>query len=216
MKILAISDMHGDLSCVMRLLSETSWDLVLCCGDWGDPDQLSKSECEKLLEVARIYSVFGNHDDLSLLRQLRNRDGSPVLLTNGVRVAFRDVTILGVSGIWAKSHRLPWYVTDEDVEGYAGSSERPDILITHGCAIGLNDLTPTNRRGGQLCFTRLFSALEPRVHICGHLHRMQVRRLKSGAWAANAGSAASGDYLVITTPPGDWDVTEGHTGPNGS
>ena len=208
MKILAISDMHGDLSPAKRLLSERNWDLVLCCGDWGDPNQVTERDFQELLDLARIHTVFGNHDDRELLERLGNRDGSPLLLENAVGMDFQGLTIVGISGIWAKSHRLPWYVTDEDVASLGKTSPKPDILITHCCAVGLNDLTPTNRHGGHLCLTELFAALGPRVHISGHLHRAQVRQLKSSAWVANTGSTRDGDYLIITNVSDDWSVEQ--------
>jgi len=210
MRILVISDMHGDLANVRRLLTEATWDLVLCCGDWGDPGQLADVEYENILDLATIYTVFGNHDDIDTLKRLRNRDGSAVLLQDGKPTKAKGVTIVGVSGIWAKSHRLPWYVTDEDIASYGPFVESVDILMTHGCAIGLNDLTPGGGRGGHRQFTELFAGIQPRVYVCGHLHRAQARRLKSGPWVANAGNTAEGDYLAVTASPEEWQVERGH------
>jgi uncharacterized protein len=210
MKILAVSDMHGDLSPVRRLLESVSADVLLCCGDWGDPGQLTREDYQGLLDLVPVYTVYGNHDDVDLLADLRNRDGSRILLENGLPVKFRDVTLMGISGIWAKSHAKPWYVTDEEVLDYASSaSVGVDILMTHGCAIGLNDLTPSNTHGGQRCFSEAHRIVLPHVYICGHLHRADVRQLKSGAWVANVGQTTKGDYIAISTPPEEWRVEQG-------
>ena len=55
-----------------------------------------------------------------------------------------------------------------------------DILLTHGCPIGLADLTPTGRHGGQRCFLEAYKTIMPRLHLCGHLHVAQERTLKDG------------------------------------
>ena len=40
MKILAISDLHGDLRLATKAAHDSRPDLLLCCGDWGDADQV--------------------------------------------------------------------------------------------------------------------------------------------------------------------------------
>jgi hypothetical protein len=100
-------------------------DGLLCVGDWGDPGQISAETWGALLARVPVLTVFGNHDDLPCLAGLHNQDGSAVLIGQGERRAdFCGLSVAGVSGIWAKSHRLRHYVTDEDVAGWA------DMLVT--------------------------------------------------------------------------------------
>jgi Icc-related predicted phosphoesterase len=148
--------------------------------------------------------VFGNHDDLPTLSALRNQDGSPVLLGQGERRGdFRGLSVAGVSGIWAKSHRLPHYVTDEDVAGWAASltaGPPVDVLLTHGCALGIADRTPSGRPGGQRCFLNLLQAVRPRVHLCGHLHVAQQRDLSDPPCQVfNTGALPQGGHYVVLT-----------------
>ena len=59
----------------------------------------------------------------------------------------RGVRLAAIGGIWAKSHRQPYYVTDEDVAAAAAkiaASGPLDLLLTHGCPVGLADRTPRN------------------------------------------------------------------------
>ena len=97
------------------------------------------------------------------------------------RIMFRLLRLAAIGGIWAKSHAKPHYVTDADVAQAAARIARSgpvDILLTHACPIGLADLTPTGRHGGQRCFLEAFNTIKPRVHLCGHLHVAQERVLK--------------------------------------
>ena len=152
-----------------------------------------------------MLTVFGNHDDLPFLASLDNADGSPVLLSQGERRIFCGLSVAGVSGIWAKSHRLPHYVTDEDVSGWAASlaevSERdgpPDVLLTHGCPLGIADRTPSGRPGGQRCFRDLLYAIRPKFYLCGHLHLPQRRDLTQPACAVlNAGALPQGTHPFV-------------------
>jgi uncharacterized protein len=73
---------------------------------------------------------------------------------------------------------------------------RVDILLTHGCPIGLADLTPTGRHGGQRCFLDAFKTVAPRLHLCGHLHRAQECVLKDGRKVINVGATPEGSIVV--------------------
>lgn len=203
-KLVAVGDLHGDTAPLFRLLdAEEPVDGLLCVGDWGDPGAVAPREWEALLVRVPMLTVFGNHDDLALLATLRNRnDGSAVLLEQGERRAgFCGLSVAGVSGIWAKSHRLPHYVTDEDVAGWAAklSAGPPvDILLTHGCPVGVADRTPSGRPGGQRCFLDLLKAVRPHVHLCGHLHVAQRRDLAEPPTVVlNTGSLRDGHYVVL-------------------
>jgi Icc-related predicted phosphoesterase len=202
MKLAAVGDLHGNTDNLFTLLDREAPDGLLCVGDWGDPGQIHPATWDALLARAPILSVFGNHDDLSLLSALRNRDGSAVLLGQGERRAdFCGLSVAGVSGIWARTHRQPYYVTDEDVASWGDrlAAEPPlDVLLTHGCPIGVADRTPGGRPGGQRCFLDLLKAVRPRVHLCGHLHVAQRRDLPDPPCAVlNTGDLPRGHYVVL-------------------
>src|SRR5262249_4644698 len=92
------------------------------------------------------------------------------------------------------------YVTDDDVAQAAARIAETgpvDILLTHGCPIGLADLTPTGRHGGQRCFLEAFKTVAPRLHLCGHLHRAQERMLKDGRKVLNVGATPDASIAVV-------------------
>jgi Icc-related predicted phosphoesterase len=207
MRILAVSDLHGDLASARRALERLAPDLLLCCGDWGDPEEVIEAEFTAFPARLPVLSTFGNHDPLERLAALRNRDGSPVLLGQGEVREVGGVRVAAIGGIWAKSHRLPHYVTDEDVAEAAAraAGQGPvDILLTHGCPVGLADRTPRGTRGGQRCFLDANRTVAPRLHLCGHLHVPQERTLKDGRRVINVGATPEGSVVVIEAAGGQF------------
>lgn len=199
MELLAVSDMHGRLDNVLRALDVTRARLVLSCGDWGDPGEIDPLDLRRIADRATVLSIYGNHDDIDLLTGVNNLDGTPILLRNGeIREVF-GFRFAGINGIWAKSHRKPWYVTDEDVGIFARtlSGHGVDALLTHGCPVGLADIVPGGRHGGQRCFLDALHTIMPRIHLCGHLHAAQSRALKDGRLVVNVGHTHDGDYWTL-------------------
>ncbi len=210
MRALVVGDMHGQMTPLWQALETERPDLLLCVGDWGDPGQIAPKTYQALIDRVPVYSVFGNHDDLALLRTLRNCDGSPVLLPHGEIVAVRDIRLAGISGIWAKSHKKPYYITDEEVIAIAEQlrDKEVTVLLSHGCPVGLADETLRGTRGGQRCFLEAFRLIRPKAYLCGHLHRPQLRQLKDGSFVLNVGTTALGDYAVLDLAPNQAEIVK--------
>src|SRR5262245_13122124 len=104
MRLLVVSDLHGDLDSARRACDRVRPELILSCGDWGDLEQVDESAFSDLLGAAPVYTTFGNHDPLDRLADLRNLDGSPVLLDQGQTREFAGLRLAAIGGIWAKSH----------------------------------------------------------------------------------------------------------------
>ena len=75
MNILVISDLHGDFSLAVQACREATPELLLCCGDWGDAEEVTAADLDRFLEICPVLTTFGNHDPLDLLAKMRNRDG---------------------------------------------------------------------------------------------------------------------------------------------
>ncbi|MGC8643286.1 MAG: metallophosphoesterase family protein [Isosphaeraceae bacterium] len=204
MRILVISDLHGDFTLAEKACRELRPDLLISCGDWGDPDQVSARELERFLDLCTTWTTFGNHDPLALLGSATNRDGSAVLLGQGEVRDKNGLRLAAIGGIWAKSYRMTHYVTDQDVAGWAKqiAQEGPiDVLLTHACAVGLADLTPSGRHGGQRCFLEAQKTISPRLHLCGHLHVAQEKTLRDGRKIINVGTTPEGSVVLVQFDP---------------
>jgi Icc-related predicted phosphoesterase len=204
MRIVVVSDLHGSLKIARSACDMAKPDLILSCGDWGDADEVTSSEMTEFQKYAPVYSTFGNHDSIDLLKSLRNEDGTAVLLPQGSRLLVAGLRLAAIGGIWAKSHAKPHYVTDQDVAeaaARAASGGPIDVLLTHGCPIGLADMTPSGRHGGQRCFLEANKLISPRLHLCGHLHLAQERLLKDGRKVINVGATSDGSFVIVEFDP---------------
>ena len=199
MKIAAVSDMHGNLDPVYEILKKEIPDLLLCAGDWGTPEEIFQDDFDAIVQKVTTITVFGNHDNLELLYQIKNQDGTAILIDNGATKDCDNLVIGGINGIWAKSHKKAWYITDEEVAAAAAklSEKKVDVLMTHGCPLGIADLTPIGTHGGQRCFTDAFKLVNPKLYICGHLHRQSAYQTKDGKLVVNIGFTQEGDYAVF-------------------
>jgi Icc-related predicted phosphoesterase len=198
MVILVISDLHGHLAAAHAAVGRFQPDVLLSCGDWGD--QVDAAALAPFSAGRTVLTTFGNHDPMAALGQWRNRDGTAVLIGQGEVRDVDGLRVAAVGGIWAKSHRLPHYVTDADVAAAAARIARAgpvDILLTHGCPIGLADLTPSGNHGGQRCFLEANKTIAPRFHLCGHLHVAGERTLKDGRRILNVGATPEGTVVVL-------------------
>ena len=59
------------------------------------------------------------------------------------------------------------------------------------------DLTPVGTHGGQKCFMDAFKLVNPKLSICGHLHRKSSYQTKDGKLVVNIGFTKEGDYAVF-------------------
>ncbi|MFQ5865829.1 MAG: metallophosphoesterase family protein [bacterium] len=199
LKIAAVSDLHGNLVPVHNILELEKPDLLLCVGDWGTAEEVTSSDLDSIIKKVYTLTVFGNNDPVDLLPAVPNQDGGSILLENGLIEHYFGLSIAGINGIWAKSHKKPWYITDDEVAAIAAklADKDVDILMTHGCPIGMADLTPFGTHGGQRCFTEAFKIVKPKLHLCGHLHRKSSYQTKDGKLIVNIGITSEGDYAIF-------------------
>ena len=211
-RILAVGDLHGDLAIVGQALDRFRPQALVCVGDWGDEGEVTEGDLARLLGRLPVATIFGNHDPLGCLGRIRGGDGRPALLEVGEVRDLSGIKVAGIGGIWAKSHRRPFYVTDADVAAQASRivADGPvDLLLTHGCPVGLADQTPQGRRGGQRCFLLANHAIAPAIHLCGHLHRAQERTLKDGRRVLNVGPTPEGAVVLIDIESGRLEARPG-------
>ncbi|WP_157092454.1 metallophosphoesterase [Thermococcus chitonophagus] len=52
------------------MVYRTKPDLILSAGDWDRG--ISREEFEELLKEVPVLSIYGNHENVEVLRQLRN------------------------------------------------------------------------------------------------------------------------------------------------
>ena len=98
--------------------------------DWGwVPEQWTQ-----LTELVTVHVIYGNHDNLHLLRQVKNEDGTPILKKDAERIVINGFTFGFLNGIVSRTKRIKDGVPRQTPEMYlikGKALKGVDILCTH-------------------------------------------------------------------------------------
>lgn len=174
MKIVAISDTHGQ----HEALQLPKGDLLIHAGD------LSKRGTEQQVRLFldwfaaqdfrhKIF-IAGNHDFF-----FERESGRRIAELIPPGVIYLNDSMAEVEGlrIWG-SPVQPWFYDwafnrrrgEEIRKHWDLIPENTDVLITHGPAAGIHDLTIHGEHVGCVDLLARIEALQPRLFICGHIH----------------------------------------------
>jgi Icc-related predicted phosphoesterase len=190
MKIVAISDTHG----LHQSICLPEGDLLIHAGDLSKRGL--KTEVEDFLNwfsaQPHRYKVFiaGNHDfffekeDTDVIQKLIPDNiiylNDSAAMIEGLKIwgspiqpLFYDWAFNRQRGADIKKH---WDLIPADA----------DILLTHGPAHGILDLTMDYRNVGCEELLKKIEAVKPKYHICGHIHEAHGVLEKEGTTFINA------------------------------
>lgn len=196
MKMTFISDTHGK----HEYLTSKAYNNILGSGDVlvhaGDCTNVGKvGEIKDFLDwfsnTDYTHKIFiaGNHDfGFELVHDI-----APEYKQKGVHYLFdSEVVIDGV-----KFYGSPWQPEFYDwafnlprgeklAEKWSLIPGNTDVLITHGPAYGMLDWVPSNQRVGcQDLFHRVME-VQPKIHVCGHIHCAYGQKYFNGVEFLNA------------------------------
>ncbi len=181
-RILMISDLHFSREDVSEslafkwleeIVSHHSPDVLLSCGDWGE--DCSIENFNSILALTRIYSIYGNHDNLPALRALRNADGTSVLLEDKV-VNINGLRIAGICGIIAERRRMKKGVPRKRPEEYVEAAMKiarrggVDILLIHETPPFSEYRRVMHFRESLQAVVEAIEIIRPKLVLNGHLH----------------------------------------------
>ena len=89
-------------------------DLVLSAGDFGE--ETTEEMFKHVSEQRYFLTIYGNHDNTALIKNLRNRNGSPCWLPDGKIREWQGLRIAAVNGNIALRKRKPHHHTADEVE----------------------------------------------------------------------------------------------------
>lgn len=215
MRWLIISDIHGDVDTLGRILETAGvCDLVICAGDLTDFGDASEARALLALLVGRpvpLMAVSGNCD----------RDGvRTVIETAAVSIEGRargacGHIFVGAGGGLHRHGMTPFEATEDELEAMlrAGldrprgapqfGTDGPLVVVTHTPPNGTN----LDRRGashvGSHAFRTLLAELRPLLWISGHIHESFGTSVVGGSILVNPGSAREGRYALAEFVPGE-------------
>lgn len=192
MKILHISDTHGSHR---RLRDLPEADVVVHSGDFTmiGSEQEALDFLNWFCDLPYLQKIFicGNHDECLYGAKVDGLDDNVHYLCNS------GVEIGGV-----KFYGVPMFmgdcITDRQSKHYANIPEGTDILITHTPPFGILDFDDNIHYGSEELLARI-TAVQPRLHLFGHIHSQHGTKSLYGTIFSN-GAIMNADYSNLRKP----------------
>lgn len=203
MKIVAISDTHGK----HQNLVLPKGDMLIHAGDVSSRGKENEViEFLKWFAAADFkYKIFiaGNHD--FYFERFGDEMINQLIPPNVIYLNDSGIEIEGIK-IWG-SPISPWFY-DWAFNRHRGNDikkhwdkipQNTDILITHGPAFGILDLTSRYENVGCKDLLEKINVINPKFHICGHIHEAYGQVKKNETEFLNA-SVLDENYLLKNKP----------------
>lgn len=173
MKIVCISDTHGK----HKEIELPDGDLLIHAGDISGRGEIWQVESFLQWYSAQPHThkvlIAGNHDFLAERNAVLFQELVP---ENVIYLNDSGIEIEGIK-IWG-SPVSPWFYDwafnrqrgEEIKKHWDLIPENTDILITHGPAYGIRDLTFDGQKVGCEELNKRIFDIRPKLHLCGHIH----------------------------------------------
>jgi Icc-related predicted phosphoesterase len=207
MKLLAITDLHGDAAMLSRILEDAgSVDVVLLGGDithFGTPNAAEALVRRVRAACPCVLAVAGNCDSATIDRRLEEL---------GVSLFRRGVRCGGV-GFYGVSAMPPWtgsmYEVTEDEIGAAlrtgrnqVSQAKSEVVLSHPPPRDTPlDLTRTGAHVGSTAVRWFIEEAQPALVVCGHIHEARGIATLGATTVVNCGAAHHGLFAVAEMVP---------------
>ncbi len=210
MKILVLSDIHGNISMVEKIVETVNQivdkvDLIIISGDithFGGLDEtLNILKVLNGLESERIFFIPGNCDSPALDKF---KNDTQTFNIHMKVLEYLGYVFLGLGGSSKTPFNTLYEFTEETIEFMLNklSLKIKDtsklITVTHDPPY--NTKIDVNKRGvhvGSRKIREFILNKKPVIHISGHIHESRGRDLLNKTILVNPGSASSGHYSFI-------------------
>lgn len=192
MKILHLSDTHG---AHRRLDDLPAADVVVHSGDFT----MAGSEAEAIdflnwfCDLPHRHKIFicGNHDECLFVANIDGLDSNVLYLCNSA-MEIDGVKFYGVPMFMADC------VTERQNKHYAAIPADTDVLVTHTPPYGFLDFDDNIHYGSEELLRRV-TAVSPRLHLFGHIHRRHGTT-DNGVTRFSNGAIMNVDYTKLHNP----------------
>jgi Icc-related predicted phosphoesterase len=198
MKLLALSDLHGNYSKVEAIKNRAGkTDAVLIVGDITNfgPD----SDANKLIDMfdVPILAIPGNCDHPGILEIL---DNSEAINLHNTCHTIGEVDFIGLGGSNTTPFNTPFEMTDKEIERSLDdlldkSSALITVLLSHAPPQGFVDELPIGHVGSP-AIRKFIDRLS--LIVCGHIHEARGIAKKGNTSIVNVGEASKGYGALIT------------------
>lgn len=197
MKLLALSDLHGDYSHIQSIIDKAgNFDAVLIAGDLTDfgPDE----KAQELLQMFNVpvLAVPGNCDNPSLLKILDKEKNTTNLHNTCHKIG--DFTFIGLGGSNPTPFNTPFELSEKKIGEYIGtllSREKGRmILLSHAPPRNTTDKLPFGNVGSE-ALARYLGRFD--LIVCGHIHEARGMVHVNGTHVLNPGMASKGEGAIV-------------------
>lgn len=199
MKLLALSDLHGNYSHVESICDIAGdFDAIMLAGDITDfgPDEYAL----ELLKMFKhpVFTIPGNCDNPSILKVL---DENSINLHNSVHT-MEGFAFMGLGGSNPTPFNTPFELSEKKIGEYIGTllskingwSGRT-ILLSHAPPRNTTDKVPRGNVGSE-ALARFLGRYD--LIVCGHIHEARGCVRVNGTHVVNPGVASRGESALIT------------------
>ncbi|NYB51960.1 MAG: metallophosphoesterase family protein [Methanobacteriaceae archaeon] len=206
MKILAVSDLHGNIKPLINYLNNNKVDLIVIAGDithFG-PVELGEDILNEISSFkVPVLAIPGNCDPGSMHINMDN--------TQAINIHARNIVInnIGVCG-FGGSNPTPFdtplefeevQIYDEAKKALEGiKEEKITLFITHAPPYGTKtDLLPSGMHVGSKSLRKIIEEVQPTLNICGHIHEARGTDQIGKTKIINPGQMSEGHACLIKT-----------------
>jgi Icc-related predicted phosphoesterase len=200
---LLLSDIHGRVSLLRRIVKTSDYDLALVAGDLSNYAGGGYGEVLELLSESLPLTIVvpGNVDPPEILNLSL---GNVVILHTSV-VDVRGLLIAGVGGgigfsFWGIPYLAEYHIADfvkNLSEELRRSSRALHILLTHTPPYNSGvDRLYSGEVVGSKALRNFLEEFKPLLHVCGHVHESRGVSTLGRTTVVNPGPAMVGYYAV--------------------
>ncbi len=210
MRILALSDIHGNWKALKEVMEKENYDIVLLAGDISD----YSGKYDKVINVIsnlvkssniNVYLVLGNIDSPQLLDIFSGVEMFKLL--HGNIATYLNYIIVGFSGGLCSPFYTNFELSDNEyrllINEVVKSLNQIDrnkhlILLTHTPPYNTKvDLTYSGLHVGSKSLREFIELYRPRLVVCGHIHEGRGVDFIGNSLVLNPGPLYKGYYATI-------------------
>jgi uncharacterized protein len=204
LKILAVSDLHGEIKPIIAYLKSKKVDLVIIAGDithFGPPE-LGEDLLNEISSFGvPVLAIPGNCDPESMYV---NIDQSQAINIHARTLVIKNIGICGFGGSNPTPFDTPLefeeiQIYDEAKKAIEGiKKEKITLFITHAPPYGTKtDLLPSGEHVGSKSLRKIIEEMQPTVNICGHIHEARGTDKIGNTTIVNPGELSHGHACLI-------------------
>ncbi|EKF86071.1 metallophosphoesterase [Methanobacterium formicicum] len=204
MKIIAITDLHGNIKPIITYLKDNKVDLIIIAGDITNfgPPKLGEDLLNEISSFGvPVLAIPGNCDPESIHV---NIDQSQAINIHARNMVIKNIGICGFGGSNPTPFDTPLefeeiQIYDEAKKAINGiENEEITLFITHAPPYGTKaDLLPSGAHVGSKSLRKVIEEMQPTLNICGHIHEARGTDKIGKTTIVNPGELSHGYACLI-------------------